>query len=368
MTKAWIERILFIVPRHVSIVDFFRTRLPSNSFVRPYAKCIVEDCRTLIRTPRDWTHFEEQTPKTLYIETTNICNANCVFCAYQYQAGFRPGKGVMRDEVFEKALQEYKQMPPTPSGKKQINFTPLVGEPLVDPKIIERSRRAKELGFGVTFFSNGILLNKIDLDALLEANVETVVVSTAPFERQSHEMLYRTNGKYDELVEGLERLLRLRNQRNSPTQVSIMFRAHIDLKEILRQPDFQQRILPHLRPGEVDGLYAQVGSFDTWGGQIKQADLPAGMKLAQAPRLKHRPCQWTFFLQVMYDGRVRACSCRFTGREQSNGEEDGLFVGDIRAQTLDEIWRGPAIKNLHRRYGRGDLPRVCQSCTMYRSV
>ena len=363
-----IKQKLCSVPRHASIVDYFRTRLPSNSFIRPYAKRIVEDCRTIIRTPRDWAPFAEQTPKTLYVETTNICNANCVFCAYQYQAGFRPGKGLMKDELFEKALRDYARMPKGDFEQKQINFTPLVGEPLVDPKIIERAKLARGMGFRVIFFSNGILLNKIDLEALLETGVETIAISTSPFDRAAHELLYRTNGKYDDLVEGLQRLLKLRNQRNAATEVSILFRAHIELKEILKQPDFREKILPHLRPEEVKGLYAQQASFDTWGGQIKKTDLPGGMRIAQAPQLKYRPCQWTFFLQVMYDGRVRACSCRFTGREQSNGEEDGLFVGDIREESLEEIWRGPALRNLRQRFTKGNLPRVCQACTMYRSV
>jgi hypothetical protein len=367
LTPGLIEWMLRAVGRHALVIDFLRRHLPSDSFVRPYAKRIVEDGRTLLRTPRDWSQFELDTPKTLFVETTNICNADCVFCAYPDQAGFRPGKGVMKDELFEKSLREYKAMPELKTGKpKQINFTPLVGEPLVDPNIIARARRAKEMGFRVTFFSNGILLNRIDLGALLDTQVETIAVSTSPFDRESHELLYRTQGKYDDLCQGLQRLLILRNERNSPTEVSLYFRAHINLKEILALPDFQRMILPHLRPQEVKNLYAQVGSFDTWGGQIKQADLPAGMTLAQAPRLKYRPCQWTFFLQVMYDGRVRACSCRFTGREKN--EEDGLFVGDIQQNTLEEIWRGSAIRELRRRFGKGDLPRVCKSCTMYRSI
>jgi hypothetical protein len=358
---------LSAMARHVFLIDYLRRHLPSDSFIRPYAKRIVEDGRTLLRTPRNWEHLEIETPKTLFVETTNICNADCVFCAYQYQAGFRPGKGVMKPELFEKALRDYQKMPALKSGKqKQINFTPLVGEPLVDPHIIDRARRAKELGFRVTFFSNGILLNRIDLNALLDTQVETIAISTAPFDRESHELLYRTEGKYDDLCHGLEKLLKLRNERNSPTEISIYFRAHIDLKKILTLPDFQRMILPHLRPQEVENLYAQVGSFDTWGGQIKQSDLPNGMTIAHAPRLKYRPCQWTFFLQVMYDGRVRACSCRFTGREKN--EEDGLFVGDIRENTLEVIWRGPNLHALRRRFGQGQLPRVCQSCTMYRSI
>jgi len=358
-------RLLFMA-RHAFIVDFFRTRLASDSFIRPYAKRIVEDCRTLLRTPRDWTGFEQQTPKTLFIETTNICNANCVFCAYQYQSRFRPGKGVMKDEIFEKALRDYHNMGEGEVRRKEVDFTPLVGEPLVDPNIIGRARRAKEMGFRVTFFTNGILLNRIDLESLLATGVDCIVVSTSPFDRESHERIFRTHGKYDDLCEGVQRLLVLRNQRNSATKVKILFRAHISLKRIVKQPDFQRMILPHLRPKEVKALYAQVGSFDTWGGQIKQSDLPDGMRIAQAPRQKYRPCQWTFSLQVMYDGRVRACSCRFTGLEHQ--EEDGLFVGDIQQQTLKEIWQGAAIRDLRRRFGRGELPRVCRACTMYRSV
>jgi MoaA/NifB/PqqE/SkfB family radical SAM enzyme len=354
------------MPRHASIVDFFRKRLPSDSFIRPYAKRIVEDSRTLLRTSQDWTKLEKEVPKTLFVETTNICNANCVFCAYQYQAGFRPGKGVMSEEIFEKALGDYKAMGGPESLRKQIDFTPLVGEPLVDPKIVQRTRRAKEMGFRVKFFSNGILLNRINLEELLATGVEQISVSTSPFDRDDHELLYRSNGKYDDLVEGLQKLLVLRNKLNAPTKVNIQFRAHINLEQIKAQPDFQRLILPHLRPDEIDGLYAQVGGFDSWGGQIKQSDLPGAMRIAHPPRFKHRPCQWTFSLQVMYDGRVRACSCRFTGREQ--GEEDGLFVGDIQQQSLEEIWNGERIHELRRRFGRGDLPRVCQSCTMYRSV
>jgi organic radical activating enzyme len=351
---------------HPAPVDFLRRHLPSDSFIRPYAKRIVEDFRTLLRTPRDWTAFEQQTPKTLFIETTNICNANCVFCAYQFQSKFRPGKGVMADEIFERALWDYRKMAWDGPKEKQINFTPLVGEPLVDPKIIERTRRAKEMGFRVIFFTNGILLNRLDLESLLATGVEQIVVSAAPFDRESHERIFRSGGKYDDLCGGLQRLLTLRNQRNSATQVTILFRAHINLQKIMEQPDFQRMILPHLRPIEVKALYAQVGSFDSWGGQIKQADLPDGMRIAQAPRLKNRPCQWTFFLQVMYDGSVRACSCRFTGLEHK--EEDGLLVGDIQRQSLEEIWCGPAIRDLRRRFVRGELPRVCRNCTMYRSV
>jgi MoaA/NifB/PqqE/SkfB family radical SAM enzyme len=350
---------------HPPLVAFLRRHLPSDSFIRPHAKQLVEDARALINLRRDWSHLEEQPPANLFLETTNICNADCVFCAYQYQSRFRPGKGAMSDELFEKALSEYSAITSRPE-ERHVNFTPLVGEPLVDPKIIHRVSRAKSIGADVTFFTNGILLDRIDLGALLDTGVERIFISTAPFDKESHERLYRTHGKYESLLSGVSKLLELRNKRDAATRVSIMFRSHIPLRQIVKQPDFQEHILPKLRPKEVESLYAQVRGFDSWGGQIRPSDLPEGMEIARPPRLKHRPCIWTFNLMVMYDGLVRACSCRFTGTERIG--TDGLLVGDLRKQTLGEVWRGQAIRDLHRSFERGQLHDVCRSCTMYRSV
>ncbi len=70
---------------------------------------------------------------------------------------------------------------------------------------------------------------------------------------------------------------------------------------------------------------------------------------------------------VMYDGKVRASSCRFNGREIAEGR-DALAVGDIRENTLEEIWSGEAIRNLRRSFGTGAAPEVCTACTMYRPI
>jgi MoaA/NifB/PqqE/SkfB family radical SAM enzyme len=350
---------------HPTVVDFFRRHLPSDSFIRPYAKRIVEDARSLLNSRQDWTFREQAAPEALFIETTNICNADCVFCAYQYQSRFRPNKGVMSDELFEKALADYVALTANPA-ERHINFTPLVGEPLVDPQIIHRIGRSKAIGADVTFFTNGLLLHRIDLKALLDTEVDRIYISTGPLDRESYERIYRTQGKYDDLLVGIEKLLDARNERKAKTRVNPMFRSHIPLRQIVRLPDFQRRILPRLRPQEVHNLYAQVRGFDSWGGQIRPSDLPAGMGLAQAPRLKRRPCMWTFNLMVMYDGLVRACSCRFTGSERVS--TDGLLVGDLRQQSLAEIWRGEAIRKLRRSFVNGALHEVCRSCTMYRSV
>lgn len=350
---------------HPQVVDFFRRHLASDSFIRPYAKRIVEDARSLLHTGRDWASRQTDPPQALFVETTNICNANCVFCAYQYQDRFRSGRGVMSDGLFAKAMADYAALAPKPE-QRHVNFTPVVGEPLADPHIIQRIAQAKAIGADVTFFTNGILFDRIDLGALLDTGVDRIYISTGPFERDSYERIYRTQGKYGELLASVQKLLDARNERKAATRVNFMFRSPIPLSQIVRLPDFKRCILPRLRPKEVRNLYAQVRGFDSWGGQIQPSDLPQGMGIAQAPRLKRRPCVWTFNPMVLYDGLVRACPCRFTGSQRV--ESDGLMVGDLRKQTLAEIWQGEPLRTLRMSFGRGQLHDVCRSCTMYRSV
>lgn len=43
-------------------------------------------------------------PFELHLELTNICNANCIFCPYQFQTRQHE---TMTDNVFEKALANY---------------------------------------------------------------------------------------------------------------------------------------------------------------------------------------------------------------------------------------------------------------------
>ena len=351
---------------HSGWVDFFRTRLSSDSFIRPYAKQVVEDFRTLLRSGRSWREQAQKPFDILGIEPTNICNANCIFCAYQYQSRLRPGKGFMQHDLYEKALHDFTEMVGSKKSEHTISFTPLVGEALVDPNIIRKISQAKKAGFQVMFFTNAIAFGRIDLEAFLEAKPDHVIISASPFNETSHNLLFRSH-KYGRLLNGLNRLLVMRNESQSPLTITILFRANIPLGKIIVQPDFTEFIQPHLRPEEMQSLYVQMRSFDSWGGLIQQQDLVDGMQLARAPILKHRPCRWTFGLLVLYDGTVRACLCRFAGREGSE-QGDALCVGDLREESLSDIWQGDRLKKLRERFVARDLPNVCRTCTMYRSV
>src|SRR5262245_8331298 len=68
----------------------------------------------------------------LSIETTNICNSNCVFCANSVMTR---RKGTMDMQQFKKAVDGY-----AAAGGDSIDFTVSIGDPLLDKKLLERGR------------------------------------------------------------------------------------------------------------------------------------------------------------------------------------------------------------------------------------
>ncbi len=335
--------------------------LPSDSPLRSPAKRTFEDLRSLARSFASWEYREAEAPETLSIETTNACNANCIFCAYGQQKNFRAGRGTMEQDLFERLLKEYHDL-----GGTRLSFTPLVGEALLDEQIIPRVRAAVDMGFEVGFHTNGLLLNRIDLDAFLATGLKSVCVSAAPLDRESHELLYRSQ-RYDDLVAGLQGLLEKRNAGGAALRITLHFRSHVSAKRVVDFPDYREIILPLLTPEERAEVGILVIGYDSWGGQIDAKDLTGRMSMALPPRLKRRPCKLTFSPQVLWDGKVRACPC-FFGPSTGGDADDGLYLGDLNESSLADIWGGAAIRDLRRRFCEGAMPDLCRRCTSYRSV
>ena len=329
--------------------------LPLGSRFLIEASRFKKDIRAILRSGKPWEPLEREWPRNLSVEVTNICNANCVFCAYQFQSRWRRGRGVIDHADFETAINTHAE-----NGGTVVDLTPIVGDPLIDPGIVGKVRYITRRGLDVVFFTNGILLNRVDLPDLLRSGLRSIAISTAPLDRNLFEEIYRSDG-YEELLSGLVRLLTLRNELCAKFRVGLAFRSPLGFSATLGLPDFRSAVWPLLNAEERAGIVVLNG-FDDWAGQITRQDLLPGMRLHVPPRLKRRPCRWTFVPYVAWDGLVRACGCRFRPSPQG---DDELVVGDLKDAPLTEIWLGDRVRALRRRFPAGDLPFVCQRCPVY---
>src|SRR5262249_20840950 len=93
-------------------------------------------------------------PYELHLELTNLCNAKCIFCPYQFQ---KREHEFMSDGVFEKAVGDYIK-----GNGGPVMLTPIVGDPLIDPKFLERVRKLRQHAEidRIEVTTNGILLDK----------------------------------------------------------------------------------------------------------------------------------------------------------------------------------------------------------------
>ena len=287
----------------------------------------------------------EALPKSIDFETTNICNANCVFCAYQYQ---KRATGFMDMELYRRLIGEVHDL-----RIPAVNFTPLVGDPLVDPHILERARLARERGIeSVSFFTNGILFRKVGVQAILDSGLTDISLSTAGFDEESYLRIYRSK-MYRQMFDGLVALLEENDRRGRPIKVFVHIRADEPLTAVRKKPDF-------LRIASlIDGVDANL-RFDSWSGLITPDQLLGGMRVRAVPA-KHHPCWMLYWgLTVLWDGTVTACGCR-----DLNASSD-LVLGNARETTLSALWTGSRIGTIREAWIRAhQLPEICKDCSHY---
>jgi len=298
-------------------------------------------------------HAMERRPAQLYIETTNICNANCVFCWYQYQE--RP-HGVMEQAVYEKALTEFAAL-----GGGALDLTPAAGDPLIDGRIIERIRLARSIPeiTEIRMFSNMILADRRGIPELVASGLSRLTISAPGFDAATYQRVYRSP-RYRKMLENVLAFLTENRRAGLPITVTLGIRSDRSLRDLAQDPDMV-RVVERLGWENVEAIHY----YKNWGGSIGAADLTAGMRLKPPVRWRHPrigPCIQPYVGMIVYhDGTVGACSCA-----AANGAE--LIIGDVKRQSLLEIWRGESLRRLRRSFSDGTLPPVCKACNDYSNL
>lgn len=297
---------------------------------------------------------DREIPKQLYFAVTNICNANCTFCAYRYN---ETSKQIMPFEIFRKGLDEYVEM-----GGREINLTPINGEPLVDPNLFEKIIYAKNNRIDMVYFStNGILLNKNNnYQKIIDSRTDMLQISSPGLNDDAYKRVYRTN-RYSDIVDGIVKLLEYKMKTESPIKIGIDFRNDRPYEELLRDEGIK-KIEFYIKNGMISIDKNGRTEMDDWCGQVKDSDLTGIMVIKKADEYKHNiPCHRLFTdLSILPNGLVRLCGCRFY-----KTEIDELVIGDIRRQHLKDMLAGEKFREIIENIFRGCWPLVCKNCSYY---
>ena len=104
-----------------------------------------------------------------------------------------------------------------------------------------------------------------------------------------------------------------------------------------------------------------IDTFSDWGGIVKTEHLPGGTSLAVLNNADEKTaCLIPMtYLSVLPDGRCNACSCMDTS--------DDFIMGDLKTQTIAEVWQSPAYQQFRASFQEGRVHRLCLHCSYYTS-
>lgn len=201
--------------------------------------------------------------QTIYVESTNICNARCAFCAYPQME--RP-KATMPLDIFKSVVEQW-----TALGGDEVDVTPIVGDPFVDKFLFER------LDYLMTkpeirrfhFYTNAILMKPEHWDRLCGYGARlTVYNSFGGFDRQTYHKVMGVD-KFDAAVGAITGLIEAKRRLKSAVGVQVNLRSPIGSEagpfwDYLKKVRAEKLVV-------IDGIDA----FDSWAEKSPSRIWPA---------------------------------------------------------------------------------------------
>ena len=285
------------------------------------------------------------------VESTNICDARCPFCAYRFSK--RP-KITMPLTLYKKVIEQYDSL-----GGGGINLMPTIGEPLMDKTIIDKIRMARNCPHigNIFFYTNLLNLHNFDIKELLLSGISRISASTTIGSREMYSRLFGVD-KYNQAFTNLIKLLETNKDLKNP--VNIILALRFDKTFDLNNSDDYKKILYLVDENKITYLPNERG-YDNWGGIIDKKDLPKGAEFRKSKADKSEPCSELYRrINISADGNVNFCVCRDFNYE--------LIIGNIYKDDLINIWRGSKIKDLREEWKRGKIPKICRGCSNYQPL
>lgn len=256
--------------------------------------------------------------RVLQIETTNLCNSDCVFCPHSRIKEF----GVMNDKLFKKILTEAKGI------KSLEKIIPMLnGEPFTDPKFVDKLKLIRKIltDLPIYVFTNGSLITPEIINELNSIDKLYMIFS-----------LNATNEKTRETIMGLKdynqviNTIKLYDKTNKPYTVTMVEDPFIEKKELdLFKKQWKDK--------------GQVIGYKNFAGKIYKVGKPF--------RNCHRAISQ---MTVLWNGKVNLCCMDGLGE---------VIFGDLNKQTIKDVWNSTHRQFYANAHLRGEIVKgLCEQC------
>ncbi len=277
-------------------------------------------------------------PDRVYVESTNVCNLDCIMCPTGLHIDTRP-KGYMDWELYTAIIDEI-----APFAEAVVLHS--WGEPLLHPRIIDMIEYATERGLWTELSTNATRLDEEMARRVLESGLGRIYLSMDGLTKETYERV-RVRGNFETVLGNIERFLDLKHELGSEIEADI---------QIVRLSETDAEVAEFVerwRRSRADVV--NIKELDTWGGQIEEVSALAvdgGEGGTQEERL---PCPnlW-YHCHIHWDGVLVSCSRDYDAVTP---------LGNVRNGGVLATWHGARMRQMRQWHATGSFcAKQCVDC------
>lgn len=297
-----------------------------------------------------------ENPSGFSVETSSICNFNCVFCAYQHTT--KKMRQIMPLNDFKLSVNEIAN-----NGGDTITLTPLTGDIFTDRRGIHHKLNFLEKHKGIknyTFTTNISLLDEKNISLLKKLKkLKNLKISIYGHDEDSFNKITQTK-LYNKVYKNL---LCLRdNIIFFNFQVQFGIRSYMDFNLNSSNTTMINLIKSMNKTDNVSVDFHR--HYTNWGGYVSDKDLKGLPIILKDDKkgYKSGPCARLFNYMILSNCDVILCACRDAMRE--------MVVGNLKETSLKDIIsiKNPKYKKWIEDQENDKFNGPCNGCDMYRPV
>lgn len=306
----------------------------------------------LLKVLRAGSRSRADFPVLMELQTVNRCSANCPVCPYSSTIAKQPFTQ-MSNELYERLLDQLR-----PEDTFQIMVFSFQNEPFVDPTLLAKAKRFKELmpKKRLEVVTNGSLLKTEDLPEVYKY-----------FDLVSISVNGHSQKVYEEVMAGLDwnktqnllKAIAARPEWREKTMLRFIKQKanHVEYRAFKKYWNQQGFLVFGF---DINNRVGSVVDFDALKIPDSLARKARSGLLKVASRLLVNTCAIPFIsFYVRATGDVVLCF---------NDYSDKYILGNVNTQTVREIFNSPKWAQIRAEARAGKLTssELCRNCNLYR--
>lgn len=287
------------------------------------------------------------TPMILFVDPSNICNFKCKFCPTGYHDIIRDTgrrQCLMNFDLYKKIIDDVGEF------DKPLKVLRLYkeGEPFLNKRFADMVRYAKESG-NVSYIdttTNGYLLTPETIEPIIDAGLDRINISVGGMSDSQFLEFTGANVNFEKFVDNVINLYKTKGNCEICIKITGDFMTE---EEKIRFFDTFGNYTDRIFIENVAPCWPEFDVKDLLGVNITKG-------IYNQPLCNVDTCPYIFYMfSINSDGSVSLCFLDWARK---------LIIGDVRKQSLKEIWEGDMLFQHQLRHLRGKRKEntVCKQC------